>query len=116
MYFSWKLEKDIFINTKVWHASCKKLYLEGLLSLCGALRDLVAFEQFKKPEKHPWRSVPATLLKLALLHGCFSRFLNSTNGSKLRNASHLLYLVNTLMFNVPKCDHFGTLCNKESKI
>ena len=50
---------------------------------CGALRDLVPFVQFKKHEKHPWRSVnfskvagfkPATLLKLTLLHGCFSRF------------------------------------------
>ena len=25
--------------------------------ICGALRDLVAFVQFKKREKHPWRSV-----------------------------------------------------------
>ena len=24
---------------------------------CGVLRDLVAFVQFKKREKHPWRSV-----------------------------------------------------------
>ena len=24
---------------------------------CGALRDLVSFVQFKKCEKHPWRSV-----------------------------------------------------------
>ena len=24
---------------------------------CGALRDLVPFVQFKKREKHPWRSV-----------------------------------------------------------
>ena len=25
--------------------------------MCGALRDLVVFVQFKKREKHPWRSV-----------------------------------------------------------
>ena len=25
--------------------------------ICGALRDLVAFAQFKKRAKHPWRSV-----------------------------------------------------------
>ena len=25
--------------------------------MCDALRDLVAFVQFKKHEKHPWRSV-----------------------------------------------------------
>ena len=29
--------------------------------------------------------LPATLPKVALLHGCFSRFLNFTNGSKSRN-------------------------------
>ena len=27
------------------------------VSTCGALRDLVALVQFKKREKHPWRSV-----------------------------------------------------------
>ena len=27
------------------------------LFICGALRDLVPFVQFKKREKHPWRSV-----------------------------------------------------------
>ena len=52
---------------------------------CGALRDLVPFIQFKKHEKHPWKGVtfsenadqkPGTLLKVTLLHGCFSRFLN----------------------------------------
>ena len=67
-------------------------------SICGALRDLAPFEQFKKREEYPWRSVnfstvaglkSATLLNLTLLHGCFSRFLNCTNGTKLRNASHL---------------------------
>ena len=45
---------------------------------CGALRDLVPFVQFKKREKHPWSSVnfskPATLQKLTLFNGCFSRF------------------------------------------
>ena len=25
-------------------------------AICGALRDLVPFVQFKKREKHPWRS------------------------------------------------------------
>ena len=50
-------------------------------AICGALRDLVPFAQFKKREKHPWKSVnfskvasfkPATLLKLTLPHGYFS--------------------------------------------
>ena len=26
------------------------------MPICGALRDLVPFVQFKKREKHPWRS------------------------------------------------------------
>ena len=59
-----------------------------------ALPDLVPFVKFKNREKHPWRSVnfrlqPATLLKLTLLHGCFSRFSNCTNSTKSRNASHI---------------------------
>ena len=32
---------------------------------------------------------PATLWKLILLHGCFSRFLICTNATKLRNASQI---------------------------
>ena len=52
----------------------------------------------KKREKYPWRNAnfskvaglkPATLLNLTLLHGCFSRFLNCTNGTKSRIAPHL---------------------------
>ena len=64
---------------------------------CGALRDFVAFVQFKKREKQPWRSVtvskvaePATLLKVTLLHGCFSRFLNCTIGT-INRATHKFF-------------------------
>ena len=32
---------------------------------------------------------PATLLKVTLLHSCFSRFLNCTNDTKLRKTSHI---------------------------
>ena len=60
--------------------------LKGFLIICGALHGLVRFVQFKKREKHPWRSV--TLNKVALFHGCFSRFLNCANGTKSRNTSH----------------------------
>ena len=60
---------------------------------CCSLRDMIRFVQFKKREKHPWRSVTfgklATLLKVILLHGHFSRFLNGTNGSKLCKASQI---------------------------
>ena len=53
------------------------------MTICDALHDLVAFVRFKKREKHLRRSVtfskvyrlkPATLLKVTLLHRCFSRF------------------------------------------
>ena len=56
--------------------------------MCDALLDLVPFKQFKELEKHQRRSVifskfagfwPKTLLKVTLLHGCFSRFLNCTD-------------------------------------
>ena len=58
-------------------------------TICGALRDLVTFAQFKKREKHPWRSFNFSNIadfKLALHHGCFSRILNCVNGTKSRNA------------------------------
>ena len=51
---------------------------------CDVLRDLVPFVQFKKREKHPWRSVTFGLLKVTLLHECFSRFKICTNSTKLR--------------------------------
>ena len=47
-----------------------------------------AFNCSKSTMETP-EQTPTTLLKVALLHGCFSRFLNSTNGSNLRNASHI---------------------------
>ena len=49
----------------------------------------------KKHEKNPLRSAtfskvkPATLLKVTLLHGCFSRFLNRVNGTKSQKASQI---------------------------
>ena len=32
---------------------------------------------------------PTTLLKVTLLHGCFSRFLNCIDGTKSRKKSHI---------------------------
>ena len=46
-----------------------------------ALCDLVAFVQFNKHEKHPWRSVNFSKV------GCFSCFLNCTNATKSCNVS-----------------------------
>ena len=64
----------------------------GNYEICDALHDLVPFVQFKKREKHPWRSV-TFILKVTLLHGCFSRFLNSTSAIKSRNASHIIRII-----------------------
>ena len=41
---------------------------------CDALHDLVPFIQFKKREKHPWRSITFSKVAGTLPHGCFSRF------------------------------------------
>ena len=46
-----------------------------LNELCDALRDLVTFLQSKEPQ-------PSELLKLTLIRGCFSSFLNCTNDKK----------------------------------
>ena len=35
----------------------KQIVREAMIQIFGALRDLVPFVQFKKREKHPWRSV-----------------------------------------------------------
>ena len=56
------------------------------LWICSVLRDMVRFVQFKILEL-------ATLLKVTLLHGCFSRFVNCKNGTKSGNASHMLSIV-----------------------
>ena len=73
--------------------------------ICGALRDLVPFVQFKKCEKYPWRSVNFS----TFLHGCFSCFSNCTNGTKSRNAPHLSALcpaISTLENSNPGNDRF----------
>ena len=80
------LGQDNFIH-EFTHLAC--------IHKCGALRDLIPLVQFKKREKHPWRSVTYSkaagfslqlLLKVTLLHGCFSRFLNCAHNTKSRNA------------------------------
>ena len=53
------------------------------------------------------RLKPATLLKLTLLHGCFSRFLNCTNANKSRNAPHIYgnNILETLYFKTIIVSH-----------
>ena len=43
------------------------------------------------------KTVKKVLLKATLLHECFSRFLNYTNGTKSRKSSHF----NSFQVNVP---------------
>ena len=52
---------------------------------CDALRDLLPFVQLKKHE-NTHGGVLLLALKVTLLHGCFSRFLNCTNVTKSRNS------------------------------
>ena len=83
-------------QTNIIHEKLQNFSLELAPPLCDTLRDLVAFVQFKKREKHPWKCVnvssfklqPATLLKVTLLHGRFSHFLNCATATKPRNALH----------------------------
>ena len=58
------------------------------------MRDLLPFVQFKKREKQSWSvifSKVAGKVKVVLLHGCFLRFLNCTNGAKSCNASQTCF-------------------------
>ena len=87
VFRQWKLHLILRINCNHW----KKIYasnwsmcncaVEYDSPKCDALHILVLFVQFKTREKHSWRSV-----NFSLLHGCFSRVLNCTNGTKSRNA------------------------------
>ena len=50
LFLNFRLFISFFISTK-----SSRVYFMFLI--CGALRDLVAFVQFKKREKLPWRNV-----------------------------------------------------------
>ena len=64
--------------------------------ICGALRDLVPVLQFKKREKHPWRSVNLIKLQASACNftksntppWVFFTFLNCAHSTKSRNAPH----------------------------
>ena len=61
--------------------------MNNMMAICGALRDLVPFVQFKKCEKHSWRSVIFT--KSNTPPSVFLRFLNCAHGTKSPKASHI---------------------------
>ena len=49
------METDI--SALIHNRNLEILGTEFLKEICGALRDLLPFVQFKTREKHPWRSV-----------------------------------------------------------
>ena len=57
-------------------------------NICDVLLNLVPFVQFEKHKKIPMEEL-FSVLKVTLLRGCFSRFLNCTNGT---NATHHILL------------------------
>ena len=94
----------LFISSKKNWTSLYRVnanFFINYIFIYDPLRDLVPFVQFQEREKHLWRSVtfskvePATSLKVQLFHGCFSRFWNCTNGTKLSKASYIfIYIYN----------------------
>ena len=82
------LEPAIWIVTGIWYAInqfiCLKKAETFYYPLCDALHDLLTFVQFKKREKHPWKSV--TFIYSSM--GVFHVFLTCANGTKSSKASH----------------------------
>ena len=103
--------KRVFCVHFLWRGSFFSLFAVSVVSdrqsMYGALRDLVPFVQYKKSEKHPWRSFT---LKVTLLHGCFSRFSSCTNGTKSRKASRIqtVYLLHSFLFI--SVNHVSVMC------
>ena len=71
------------------------------------MRNLVLLVQFKKRENTHGVVLLLVklqaLLKVTLIHECFSRFLNCTNGTKLRKASHIYpeeIFLGTVVFSI----------------
>ena len=62
-----------------------------------ALCDLVSFVQFKIM-KNTHGGVLLLVLKVALLRGCFSRFLNCTNDTKSLKTSHNDFWIKFVIF------------------
>ena len=97
-----KVEKNVLDWQKISFPTIKQnaaIYSLLIFIKWDDLCDLLPFLKFKNVQKDPWRSHTftkvagsqlATLLKVSLLHGCFSRFLDCTDGIKTRKALQLL--------------------------
>ena len=92
LYFSWReinVKDGIALRLKL-HVTLRTIWyhLYNLKHAKGTRGGVLFFLRFQ----------PATLLKVALLHGCFSRFLNCSNGTKSCKASRITGKVSFLFF------------------
>ena len=62
---------------------------EHLLNLKAGMRLFTRFGTICTILK-TWKNTHGGVLKVTILHGCFSRFLYCTNGNKSRKASHII--------------------------
>ena len=69
----WKLETIFLLSVPLLIGDTAAIFaaFRNIPNICDALHDLVPFLLFKK------------FVEVRILHGCFSRFLNCTNGTKL---------------------------------
>ena len=95
IWWEYLLLKGYVVKVKATDFILHESYVHCHKHICDVLRNLVPFVQLKTwktpmVECYFWvRLQPTTLLKVTLLHGCSSRFLNRTNETKWRKASHL---------------------------
>ena len=79
-----------------------------------ALCDLVSFVQFKIM-KNTHGGVLLLVLKVALLRGCFSRFLNCTNGTKSLKNHIMTFGLNSLFSHKAPSQIFNILKFNETQ-
>ena len=108
--FPWFSTVFIFNFEHVFYLMSKQY--SGIVSICGALRNLVPFVHFKNHEKHSWKSFNFNkvesfnwqLLKVTLFNGCFSHFLNCKNGTKSQNNQYAKFLLRNVYLKIYKPD------------
>ena len=73
-----------------WENMGLECFEPEILNICDALRDLGTLIHLKnvKNTQRGLILIAKLQAEASVLHGCFSRFLNCTNGTKLRKASH----------------------------
>ena len=84
-----------FFATDIWTAT--SAYVCIFYKQCFSLTQPQCFLTFSWIEIQMLLQMllkPSTILKVALIHGCFLRFLNCTNGTKSYKASHIYFTSN----------------------